>query len=285
MDTPHNDSSTPLWTREENKDAFSSLWQPEDTLTTPSELQPEEHKSCPTLTRTCLLILDGLFGVAICTYAWVIHSQHIVVAVGLGLLGAVRMLRSVLLGFKKPVLLLLHMFFWWSAGCTLTYVACLVDVSIQRPSRTMPNVDAYVAPRVLHFLQHHGRFLWILPLVLAVLEIMSCVWIHRVIIWTRDQSEDRSALQDPLLPQGPHAWTNTEADKSYIIRDYGIPSSWSTWLFSKKSHSNNPRDDGSVDFSSVQEDWASKSQEDPYWWCSESSAEQTANSTQPQNHV
>jgi len=50
------------------------------------------------------------------------------------------------------------------------------------------------------------------------------------------------------------------------------PSSFfsTSWFFWKSSpttpFSHNPRDDGSVDFASVQEEWASRSEEDPLWW-------------------
>jgi hypothetical protein len=46
---------------------------------------------------------------------------------------------------------------------------------------------------------------------------------------------------------------------------------WFSWLRRKRhcspsSGSNNPRDDGSVDFASVQEEWLNRSMEDPFWW-------------------
>jgi hypothetical protein len=45
---------------------------------------------------------------------------------------------------------------------------------------------------------------------------------------------------------------------------------WLSWLTRRqrrgRSSPSNPRDDGSVDFASVQEDWLNRSMEDPTWW-------------------
>jgi hypothetical protein len=46
-------------------------------------------------------------------------------------------------------------------------------------------------------------------------------------------------------------------------------------LFGRSSSSNNnPRDDGSVDYASLNEEWASRSEEDPYWWTREENNQQ-----------
>jgi hypothetical protein len=53
--------------------------------------------------------------------------------------------------------------------------------------------------------------------------------------------------------------------------DDGVTSprrSW--WPFSSARPSNtSARDDGSVDYASLNEDWASRSQDDPLWWIEE----------------
>jgi len=74
---------------------------------------------------------------------------------------------------------------------------------------------------------------------------------------TRQNDED---LQEPLL-FGQPSWTN--ASNNYQVQD-GINTSSSWWPFSGGGR--NARDDGSVDYASLNEDWASRSQADPYWW-------------------
>ena len=74
-------------------------------------------------------------------------------------------------------------------------------------------------------------------------------------------------LVDPLL--GP-TWA-TANNRSYQM-DHGldsgsIPSIWSRIFGGTRARNNSSaRDDGSVDFASVQEDWASRTEEDPLWW-------------------
>jgi hypothetical protein len=74
-------------------------------------------------------------------------------------------------------------------------------------------------------------------------------------------------LEEPLL-DGQPSWTFTSND--YQMQD-GINSSGgsSWWPFSRPLARDNARDDGSVDYASLNEDWASRSETDPYWWTRE----------------
>jgi hypothetical protein len=61
--------------------------------------------------------------------------------------------------------------------------------------------------------------------------------------------------------------------------DDGVTSprrSW--WPFSSARPSNtSARDDGSVDYVSLNEDWASRSQDDPLWWTKDNTNNDTNN--------
>mmetsp|Transcript_16825 Transcript_16825/g.40727 ORF Transcript_16825/g.40727 Transcript_16825/m.40727 type:complete len:547 (+) Transcript_16825:84-1724(+) len=93
-----------------------------------------------------------------------------------------------------------------------------------------------------------------------------------------DYDED-GRLEEPLI-HGQPGWTRSGGG-TYMVDDGvstprrsgglfgwmngGISSSSRT---ANNNHNNNdnPRDDGSVDYASLSEDWASRSEEDPYWW-------------------
>ncbi|KAL3931792.1 MAG: hypothetical protein SGBAC_011144 [Bacillariaceae sp.] len=86
--------------------------------------------------------------------------------------------------------------------------------------------------------------------------------------WSRNGRRDDISenLGEPLL-FGQPSWANTS--NSYRVQEgvNGSPPSSSWWPFSRGSGSGqNARDDGSVDYASLDEDWASRSQADPYWW-------------------
>ncbi|CAJ1954850.1 unnamed protein product [Cylindrotheca closterium] len=79
----------------------------------------------------------------------------------------------------------------------------------------------------------------------------------------RDNSDN---LEEPLL-FGQPSWTNRTSN-NYQVRD-GVnasSSSSSWWPFSRGVSGQNARDDGSVDYASLNEDWASRSEADPTWW-------------------
>jgi len=84
--------------------------------------------------------------------------------------------------------------------------------------------------------------------------------------WSRNNGGARSIsenLEEPLL-FGQPSWTNTS--NAYQVEDGVNTSSSSWWPFSRGGNSQNAREDGSVDYASLNEDWASRSEADPYWW-------------------
>ena len=89
-------------------------------------------------------------------------------------------------------------------------------------------------------------------------------------------------LGDPLLsPSLPH-WASEHQNQSYVMH-HGMTtpeqdeSFWSRLrrMGPPQSSSTTPRDDGSVDFASVQEEWASRSEQDPLWWSREEEEEES----------
>jgi hypothetical protein len=61
----------------------------------------------------------------------------------------------------------------------------------------------------------------------------------------------------------------TDANTSRITnttRWWWFPYSWAFQDNNDVNNNNNARDDGSADFASVQEEWASRTEEDPFWW-------------------
>lgn len=113
-------------------------------------------------------------------------------------------------------------------------------------------------------------------------------WWHGPHHGNRHSSSD--GLQDALLQndiedpqqqqqqQQPH-WVHDNHSRSYSLHDavtspnkQSHSSFWSRW-FPRNDASDD--DDSQVDFLSVQEEWASKSQEDPFWWSREDDQEQS----------
>ena len=98
--------------------------------------------------------------------------------------------------------------------------------------------------------------------------------------WWQSSPHSRGADRtstEPLLNENrrPH-WSST-GSRGYHM-DHGgedrtpsaaVSRSW--WLFPRRSSTNGSgvRDDGSVEYASLNEDWASRSQEDPFWWAQE----------------
>ena len=93
-------------------------------------------------------------------------------------------------------------------------------------------------------------------------------WNHR----NQEYDED-GGLQEPLI-HGQPGWTRSGGG-TYVVDD-GVSTprrsggllGWMTGgiTSSSRTGNDNPRDDGSVDYASLSEDWASRSEEDPYWW-------------------
>jgi len=184
--------------------------------------------------------------------------------IGLAALGALYMLRG-LLARVTPCGIALSA--TTSGGLALLYA--LVG---------LPVAGWYKKKQQLH--------LWIVLVFLAALiEALRWVWIkqwlqqesstqldqsfqrRRSSPWwwnSRDNSRDNprdTSLESPLLNGQPN-WTNPS-------RCSQSSSSTRWWPFAQRRQATNPRDDSSVDYASLNEDWASRSQEDPLWWSRE----------------
>jgi hypothetical protein len=144
---------------------------------------------------------------------------------------------------------------------------------------------------LVDFFDGHVHFLWITLLCISLFEAIRCKAIanYRLFLleedelslqlvprirrarnpwwWSRRHENiiSNDDLADPLMEP---TWV-TSNNRSYQM-DYGEGISASFWsrMFGSRSpgHDENVRDGGSVDFASVQEEWASKSEEDPFWW-------------------
>lgn len=77
-------------------------------------------------------------------------------------------------------------------------------------------------------------------------------------------------LEEPLMnSNGQPSWTS---NSNAYQRQHGAASSSSWWPFSRRRNDidhGGARDDGSVDYASLNEDWASRSEADPHWWSRE----------------
>jgi hypothetical protein len=84
--------------------------------------------------------------------------------------------------------------------------------------------------------------------------------------WWNGNTTTTDDLGEPLL-NGQPFWTS---NSNTIQMQHGASSS-SWWPFSSRgnNHNGSNRDDGSVDYASINEDWATRSQTDPHWWSRE----------------
>jgi hypothetical protein len=88
--------------------------------------------------------------------------------------------------------------------------------------------------------------------------------VHRPWWWRRDDSEMTQSLLDDIGP----SWVSPSLRRNRR-REEERSTGW-TWLgFRRRHRERDLRDSGSVDFESVQEEWASRTEEDPFWWSRE----------------
>jgi hypothetical protein len=93
--------------------------------------------------------------------------------------------------------------------------------------------------------------------------------------FSRNHHEEDGMYHSLLGANGQPGWS-TSGNQSYLMDD-GVgdqPQSrrgfLGGWFGNPSAGSgSNPRDDGSVDYASLNEEWASRSEEDPYWWTRE----------------
>jgi hypothetical protein len=81
-----------------------------------------------------------------------------------------------------------------------------------------------------------------------------------------------SDIHESLLENNGQPGWSSSGNQSYLMDDGVSPSNnrglFGGW-FGRVASSSNPRDYGSVDYESLNEEWASRSEEDPYWWTRE----------------
>ena len=161
--------------------------------------------------------------------------------------------------------------------------------------------------RLLHLLSKHPHAIWSFILGCAVLEWIRWALINRIALeisgggglqdtpmnssspensfyqnrrpwwWGRNQHHNNS-LSESLLHNGDPHWTSVS--QNYHISD-GVDNSSSGWWPWSRNH----RDDASVDYASLNEDWASRSEEDPLWWTKEDDERQQRQEQQSTAHT
>jgi hypothetical protein len=82
-----------------------------------------------------------------------------------------------------------------------------------------------------------------------------------------------NSLADPLLDRGDLSTFEDTPARSRRRRGFSL------WPFGKRRNGD-ARDDGSVDFASAQEEWASRAEEDPFWWSREEESQNNRNISQ-----
>lgn len=157
--------------------------------------------------------------------------------------------------------------------------------------------DMHVPKFFVNFVSNHIHFIWILLLILCGIEALRCVTLlnYREYLLEDDELSVQLSVQGNARNRKPWWWkpqrssNNRTGDmrepllepnwalsnnQSYQM-DEGLDNEnnantiWSS-IFGRQGRNNrNPRDDGSVDFASVQEEWASRSEQDPLWWSRE----------------
>lgn len=100
--------------------------------------------------------------------------------------------------------------------------------------------------------------------------------------WEEHDNISRHNLREPFLPDGLE-WTMETQNTSFFTsrqtqpaeQPSSLSSSWwdSVFFWKAAVDQQDLRDEGSVDFASVQDEWASRSEQDPYWWSREQEEE------------
>mmetsp|Transcript_31929 Transcript_31929/g.47126 ORF Transcript_31929/g.47126 Transcript_31929/m.47126 type:complete len:315 (+) Transcript_31929:68-1012(+) len=157
--------------------------------------------------------------------------------------------------------------------------------------------DMHLPDFFVHFVDKHIYFVCILFLILCGIEAIrwTALLNYREYLLEDDELSVQLSLQATSRNRKPWWWKphHTSNNQTGELRepllepnwtvsnnhsyqmdeglDHGNNSStiWSS-IFGRRGRNNrNPRDDGSVDFASVQEEWASRSEQDPLWWSRE----------------
>jgi hypothetical protein len=186
-----------------------------------------------------------------------------------------------------------------SASLSLLFCMLYAIVSLVAWIVYWKNDHASLLP--ISVLEDHPKALPSFLLALAILESVRWAWIQQYfqqiefdLLLDNNDDDDfanttrgpswwqrrRTIIEEPLLNSNndrPH-WSSNNS-RAYQMDD-GVGGAGSSprrsmggwWPFSSSGNGNgnvNVRDDGSVDYASLNEDWASRSEEDPHWWTQE----------------
>jgi hypothetical protein len=219
---------------------------------------------------TSLKVLDGIVGLTFSVYAIVI-SIHWMTGLLL-LLGLTRMGRCVILLLQTDDYTTIIMIAGMSSGIVYLLLSLVSLLIPPGPYLIQHASQLDLSTTLVHFLQQFPNAPCIILFLAAMMELVLFLWFF----WTMNTTTTTTTLQDPLLlhssSEDPHPWTTTDANNNRTYEESINPSSsrrlkfFSKWWVTPSNNGSNIRDDGSVDFSSVQEDWASKSEQDPFWW-------------------
>ena len=250
-------------------------------------------------------ITDVSVGFAMLVYGLVLHTEGKAPKALMGLslaLGTVLMFRAVsgmystYKDFCQRVGILLSAYLS-SVMSVALFIASMISLGMRQSIAAYlraHQADLHLRAPMITFVENHVHFVWATLLVCCGIEALRSISLlsYRAYLLEEDElslqllpqpsrrnrkpwwwSSRRNAdnrpeeLADPLL--GP-SWA-TANNRSYQM-DHGfdsepIPSMWTRMFGGSRVRDNsNARDDASVDFASVQEDWASRTEEDPLWW-------------------
>jgi hypothetical protein len=139
---------------------------------------------------------------------------------------------------------------------------------------------------VWHVIQHTSVLLWIFPLVACLIELIRFYMVHRYYLQLQERDDILSnPVNRPRRTRRPWWWQSNSAvmennnnNASYmdpLLSDEtqhrnntagAAKKGWFGGFFGGSSNSGGGRDDASVEYASISEDWVSRSEEDPLWW-------------------
>ena len=264
---------------------------PRRRLTTDQHMQQSCSDHVRTIIHRFLRVVDGL--VAVLLLLWMsiilIEEGSKVAKTALILQGTFVVL--VLMRFILPMLLdcpqcTLLISLLLSAG-----LASLAAFSYAEHEQVQTYLQRHDWLQVAWLLQSHQLQIPLLLLGVALWEFLIRWGLERCLLQSQydtEESNDYEQLQNSS--QQPWWWQRRRRhdgmDQALLVNENGVPqwvvegrrqrnrqsrpSSWSMWLpWRRRQNQHDVRDDGSVDFVSVQEEWASRSEEDPHWWSKE----------------
>jgi len=251
-------------------------------------------------------VLDMVWGTFLAIYTGlVLLNENRFPSIGLIILACLITLRGVVAKISRRGV---SMSAGISFGLTILYlITSLVSYLIARWEGTGGKKECNFIPYTEWCHQVTLTTIALLFLICGIFEFVRYIWIRRWLLdEARQVRDDLNASEDtyrrrqsrqqpwwwqsparggvtssePLLPneEGRPHWSTSDSRDYHMDHggDVGTPSSGrgSWWPFSSSRRNNNNddptgRDDGSVDYASLNEDWASRSQEDPFWWAND----------------